>query len=210
VSLEWLVVARRICSAAGVSVDLAAALGEALPLRSGSIGVVSALDVIEHVGDQAAMVREIDRVLQPGGVFCGATPNRFSLGAEPHVGVWGVGWLPRSSQARYVRWRTGLSYDFNTLLSHGEITQLFRHNASFTPRIVAAPIPQTDLQRFEFRRKALARGYNCLLRLPPFQALARNLGAFFQLLGTKPAVAGALVLGHSILGIVAGRWLVVA
>jgi SAM-dependent methyltransferase len=39
-----------------------------LPFAGGSFGLVTALDVIEHVPDDAAAVREITRVLTPGGV----------------------------------------------------------------------------------------------------------------------------------------------
>jgi hypothetical protein len=41
---------------------------------------------------------------QPGALFLSAV-NRFSLLPEPHVGLWGVGFLPRAWQAPYVRWR---------------------------------------------------------------------------------------------------------
>jgi 2-polyprenyl-3-methyl-5-hydroxy-6-metoxy-1,4-benzoquinol methylase len=193
VSMEWLVVAKRACAAAGVPVQFAAALAEALPLRSGSIGIVTALDVIEHVGDQAAMVREIDRVLQPDGLFCGATPNRFSVGAEPHVGVWGVGWLPRPLQARYVQWRTNLPYQFVRLLSHREIKALFRCHASFIPAVEPAPIPASDIARFGRRRQLLAASYNRMLAWGPTRAIAQQLGAFYHLVGRKPGSAAAVM-----------------
>ncbi|MGI9188813.1 MAG: class I SAM-dependent methyltransferase [Longimicrobiaceae bacterium] len=122
ISLEWLVVARRFLSAAGVTLDLAAAHAETLPLRDRATDAIVALDVIEHVGDQEATLREVDRVLAPGGTFAAATPHRFSLAAEPHVGVFGAGWLPRRWQPGYVRRRTGRRYDFVRLLSHAEAT----------------------------------------------------------------------------------------
>jgi hypothetical protein len=33
-------------------------------------------------------------VLRPGGLLFLATPNRYTLGLEPHVRLWGVGYLP--------------------------------------------------------------------------------------------------------------------
>lgn len=193
VSMEWLVVAKRACAAAGVPVHLAAGLAEALPLRRGSIGIVTALDVIEHVGDQTAMVSEIERVLQPGGLFCGATPNRYSVGAEPHVGVWGVGWLPRPLQARYVQWRTNLPYQFVRLLSHREIKALFHRHASFIPTVKPAPIPASDIARFGRRRQLLAAGYNRMLAWGPTRAIAQQLGAFYHMVGRKPGPASAVM-----------------
>ncbi len=203
VSMEWAVVAQRLCTAAGVPVEFAAALAEALPLRPGSIGVVTSLDVLEHVGDQAAMVTEIDRVLQPGGVFCAATPNRFSVGAEPHVGIWGVGWLPRSLQARYVRWRTDLPYDFTRLLSHREITALFRRHASFVPLLEPAPIPTSDQARFGWRRRQLAGAYNKVLNWAPSRAAARQVGAFFHVIGTKPPLVQVMFITQGVLEAIA-------
>jgi len=45
-----------------------------LPFRSGTFDVVSALDVIEHVADDQAAVREINRVLRPGGILVASVP----------------------------------------------------------------------------------------------------------------------------------------
>ena len=186
VSLEWLVVARRLAAAAGVHVDLAAAHAEALPLLDRTMAAVVALDVIEHVGDQAATVREIDRVMMSGGVFAAATPNRFSIAAEPHVGVWGVGWLPRAWQRRYVRWRADLPYEYVRLLGYSEFLRLIRRNTSLRAAIDAAPIPETAQRRFSRRRQFLARTYNGLLSAPGFASIARRIGAFFHLVAHKP------------------------
>jgi SAM-dependent methyltransferase len=46
----------------------------ALPLKDASVDVVTALDVIEHVGDDAAAAQEIVRVLKPGGVLIATVP----------------------------------------------------------------------------------------------------------------------------------------
>ena len=98
VRLVWLLVAKRLITAAGGTPLLAAAMAEALPFADGSINAVVSLDVIEHVGNVEAYLREIDRVTAPGGRVAFGTPNRFSLTAEPHIGVWGVGWVPRRWQ----------------------------------------------------------------------------------------------------------------
>lgn len=185
VSLEWLVVARRMSRAAGVEAHLAAGLAEALPLAAGSVGAVCALDVLEHVGDQAAMVREADRILRVGGVLVAATPNRFSLAAEPHVNVWGVGWLPRAWQAGYVTRRSGLSYAFTRLLSAREITTLLRDHSSLRGTPEPAAIPSAELGRMRGRRRLLALAYNRLIALRGVRSVARHLGAFFHLVAYK-------------------------
>lgn len=52
-----------------------------LPFRDGEFDLVTLFDVIEHLapGMQAALLREIIRVLKPGGLFAVTTPNRLNL-----------------------------------------------------------------------------------------------------------------------------------
>ena len=185
VSMEWLVAARRMITAAGGEPLLACALAEALPLRDGSVGCVALLDVIEHVADPPAVVREVSRVLRSGGVVVLATPNRFSLAAEPHVGVWGVGLLPTRFQHWYVRRRTGKEYGFVRLLSRRELTGLFRRHSDIGIQIGPAAIPARELRLFPPRRALLGRIYNSLTsrRLPA--RLVSPISPFFHLVGRR-------------------------
>ncbi len=50
--------------------------GEALPFKSGVFDVVSANMVVEHLEQPDLVLREIHRVLRPGGHFLFHTPNR--------------------------------------------------------------------------------------------------------------------------------------
>jgi 2-polyprenyl-3-methyl-5-hydroxy-6-metoxy-1,4-benzoquinol methylase len=52
-----------------------------LPVRTTAAGLVSCLEVIEHVYEQRELLREIRRVLAPGGRLLLSTPNRVSLQA---------------------------------------------------------------------------------------------------------------------------------
>lgn len=49
-------------------------------LPDGSFDVVTLIETLEHVPDPAAMLREIHRVLRPGGVIVVGVPNLGSLG----------------------------------------------------------------------------------------------------------------------------------
>ncbi len=53
--------------------------GERLPLPDHSIDCVVSFEVIEHTKDDRAALRDIARVLKPGGLFCGSVPNKFYL-----------------------------------------------------------------------------------------------------------------------------------
>ncbi len=52
---------------------------EALPYADGSFSVIVCLDVLEHVSDLNTTIRDIARVLAPGGVFIFDTINRTLL-----------------------------------------------------------------------------------------------------------------------------------
>ncbi len=53
------------------------ASGERLPLESGSVGTVLCSEVLEHVEDDGALMREIARVLRPGGVAVVTVPSMY-------------------------------------------------------------------------------------------------------------------------------------
>ncbi|HAT45772.1 MAG TPA: 3-demethylubiquinone-9 3-O-methyltransferase, partial [Ktedonobacter sp.] len=54
-------------------------IAEALPYANGSFSVIVCLDTLEHVQDLPATIKEIARVLAPGGVFVFDTINRTLL-----------------------------------------------------------------------------------------------------------------------------------
>jgi 2-polyprenyl-6-hydroxyphenyl methylase / 3-demethylubiquinone-9 3-methyltransferase len=60
----------------GQSIYYQQGYAEALPYADGSFSAIVCLDVLEHVHDLPATIREIARVLAPGGVFVFDTINR--------------------------------------------------------------------------------------------------------------------------------------
>ena len=184
-SLAWLIVAGMALRERGFPARLAAAHAEALPLADGWAGAVVSLDVIEHVSSPEQMLGEVDRVIRPGGVFLFSTPNRYSLGAEPHVGVWGVGWLPRGWQAPYVKWRRGDAYAGTQLLSGAEIARLVRSNTSLELSLDTPSIPEADIAVFKPYRVLLARIYNRLAAMPVLRPLWLRFAPFYRATCTK-------------------------
>jgi SAM-dependent methyltransferase/uncharacterized protein YbaR (Trm112 family) len=181
-SLHLLVGARRVIEANGGCPVLAAAFGERLPLGDRSIGGIVMQDVFEHVDSKAVVLDEAGRVLAPGGILALCVPNRFSVAAEPHVGIWGVGWLPRHVQQAYVRWRTDDPYENIVLPSVWELQRLLRRHA---PNLVAmldpAPIPDQEIEHFGLRRAGLARAYNRLLRNSFVRSIQLRFGPSIRL-----------------------------
>lgn len=68
--------------------------GETSPIADASIDVVVCNQVYEHVTDPIALLRNIHRVLVPGGICYFAGPNLL-WPIEPHVSWPFVHWLPR-------------------------------------------------------------------------------------------------------------------
>ena len=184
-SLEWLVVARRMIEEHGGRPVVCAALAEKLPLPDGAAPAVVALDVIEHVGDQRRFLREVDRVAAPGAAIALSTPNRFSLAAEPHVGLWGVGWLPAWLQRSYVRRRTGNSYRFVRLLSAPGFARMMRRETHSSGRLQVPLIAGEDLAAFTSRRRLLARMYNRVAGIRVLRWPLLALGPFYRYVGAK-------------------------
>ena len=57
-----------------------------LPLPDAVADVVTALDVIEHIDDDRAMLREIYRITRPGGLFLFSVPAyRFLWGPQDEI-----------------------------------------------------------------------------------------------------------------------------
>jgi SAM-dependent methyltransferase len=161
--LAHLVFADRFIRSAGGTGRLACATAEQLPVADDSVAAVTLIDVIEHVDDRHAVAREVDRIASSSAVVAVVTPNRYSLAAEPHIGVWGVGLLPRVLQNRYARLRTEVSYDQVNLLSYRELRSMFGRESSLRLRAFdSALIPLEETVTFSPRKKLLAAVYNWL------------------------------------------------
>jgi SAM-dependent methyltransferase len=101
--LGWSVVGLDISDYRATSgFDFILGRAETLPFPSESFSIVVSNHVIEHVADAAAHLREVRRVLAPGGFAYVATPNRFAV-LEPHYKLPFLSWLPRGLADAYMR-----------------------------------------------------------------------------------------------------------
>lgn len=191
IAMRWLIIARKRLEGAGYrEVRLACCCGEFLPFPDGAFGLVVASNVIEHTAAQEDLVRGALRALRPDGLFFFATPNRLSLTPEPHVRVWGVGWLPRALMPAYVRLVKGIPYQHICLLSVFEIRDLLRRSGARRYRIVLPRIDPAELPRLSrWERRGVAL-YHALLRFAPARYAFYLVGPFFQVLVRRVASEG--------------------
>jgi 2-polyprenyl-3-methyl-5-hydroxy-6-metoxy-1,4-benzoquinol methylase len=185
VSMSWLVLARRRLVEAGAGdVQLVCFDAAQPPFEADSFDVVVAADVIEHVPDPAAFVRGCSRVLRAGGLLFVSTPNRFSLGLEPHVRLWGVGYLPRGLARRYVRQVRRSPYDHVWLLSAAALRHVLR-GAGFDVRFVTPRIPDSRHRFYRGFELTLIRVYNRVRTNPVARKALQLVGPFFHVYATK-------------------------
>jgi SAM-dependent methyltransferase len=179
VAFRWLVVGAVRLREAGVRAPLVCANAEFLPYPDASFAAVTATDLVEHLADPAPVFAECRRVAAPRGVVYFSTNNRYSLAPEPHVNVWGVGWLPRGLQASYVRLAAGRAYRNITLRSAAELDRWARAAGFEGARAQPGPLA------FPNRLRRLQAAYNRRRRWPICAPLLRRIGPRLQLLCRK-------------------------
>jgi len=147
IAFRWLVVARRRLQRAGYSATLVCCNAEHLPFAAETFERVVSLGTLEHCLDAELALEESARVLRPGGALHLRTVNRYSLLGEPHVGVWGVGFVPRCWADGYVRWRSGQRYEHHHPLSPREVRRGLSAAGFASVRVAPAALLSADRAR---------------------------------------------------------------
>ncbi len=183
IAARWLVIARQQCAEAGLdNALLACACAEHLPFRDGVFDVVVANDVLEHSQSQQQLLREARRVLRGDGLLLLTTQNRWSLRGEPHVGVWGAGFLPRRWMARYIHLVRGVPYRFIRLVSLPELDRLLRAAGLRVSRRMVPRVSRAELA-------GLGKSERRMVALYDLAARARLLRPLLLWLGPSLEVA---------------------
>jgi SAM-dependent methyltransferase len=177
---RWLVVARRRLADRGLNVPIVAGEAERLPYADQSFDTIVADSVLEHLDDPARALGEWARVLKPGGRIILWSPNRYTLTTDPHLGLWGVGWLPRRVVPSYLRLRNRADWAPPTL-SAGEARKLakqrgFEH-VTTEPPVISEPWAQTRPARERFPLRA----YSALRAIWPTRAMLGTVGPLWEL-----------------------------
>lgn len=83
-------------------IDLCIGIGEKLPFKTNTFDIVSCIDVLEHVDNPTAVVKEVVRVLKPRGIFYLMAPN-YIFPREPHYLVFYPPFLPKRLARIYLK-----------------------------------------------------------------------------------------------------------
>jgi ubiquinone/menaquinone biosynthesis C-methylase UbiE/uncharacterized protein YbaR (Trm112 family) len=189
IAFRWLVVARRRLQLAGLDTPLVCCNAEHLPFAAGSFSRVVSLGTLEHCLDAAAVLSESGRVLGGGGSLHLRTVNRFTLLPEPHVGVWGVGYLPRRWADAYVRWRSGQRYEHHRLLSPRELRRDLARAGFRRVQLGAAALLEVDRGRAG-AVAAAAPVYELCRRAPGLGRLLRWGAPLLEVSASAPDAPG--------------------
>lgn len=181
VAFRWLVLARKQLEEAGVSPRLVCCCADHLPFADGSFDTVSAISLLEHLPDAGRAVGECARVTRTGGRVFVLTTNRFSAAPEPHVRLWGVGFLPRSWMPAYVRWRRGLAYDKRNL-SLFELRRMLRSAGFSSWRFSLPAISDVDLQHAGAAERLGGQVFRWLSRVPVLRSFLLLISPVLQAL----------------------------
>jgi SAM-dependent methyltransferase len=184
VGFRWLVVARHGLEAAGLPVNLVCCGADHLPFASGVFDCVASISLLEHVPSAADVISECARVTRPSGRVFVWTANRFSLAPEPHVRIWGVGFLPRRWMPAYVRWRRGMAYVHKHLLSRGELARGFARTGLPRVRFLAPVVTQPDLAVMGGAERLMARAWSVVRRVPGLGRLFLGVFPVLQAVAT--------------------------
>ena len=111
-----------------------------IPHAANAFDVVVCNHVYEHVPDAGRLMKEIRRVLKPGGWCYFAAGNRLGV-MEPHYGLPFLSWLPRPIAHRYMQLAGRGNCYYEKHLSLWGLQQLasgFRC-VDYTRKVIAAP-----------------------------------------------------------------------
>jgi ubiquinone/menaquinone biosynthesis C-methylase UbiE len=165
------------------NIQYVCAFGEDLPFESDTFDLINATDTIEHMEyTQESFLREVKRILKPGGVFCFNSPNRYNLFTpEPHVKIWGLGFLPRHFMNPACQIIKGVEYRGKRLLSYFELKRLLKRAFRQGFRIEGLIIDPSQA-----KRRFIGKIFNLFpLSLKIFNTVFRYLTTNYQVLVFK-------------------------
>jgi len=185
IGMRWLHVSRRRFMDKGLPIPpLVCCCAEFLPFADDSFDLIVASSTLEFVRDRSKVFSECARTLEKGGILYVNSVNRYSIGRDPYAYLWGVGFLPRRWQARYVRWRRDASYENIKTLSYRELKRISGNYFS-AKRFALPNVAPAVLKEFSLGTRVQINVYRHLKNLPPFSFLLKWIGPGWDVIFQK-------------------------
>src|SRR6202034_2244333 len=146
------------------NVQLICACADYLPFPENFADVIVAENLIEHVRNQHRLFAEIERVRRSQCRIMARTVNRFALGPEPHVGVWGVGYLPRTMMNGYVQAFKKIPYEHIHLQSLDDLRTSIKRSSQRDLRVGGARLSPEDYQHHSRGKQEIFKTYTNLVQ----------------------------------------------
>jgi 2-polyprenyl-3-methyl-5-hydroxy-6-metoxy-1,4-benzoquinol methylase len=111
-----------------------------LPFSDAVFDLVVCAQVYEHTGNPVQLVKQIKRVLKPGGICFFSGPNRL-WPYEYHYQTWLIHWLPNRWLGKALSFLDRGHLPQVTLYTHRQLRQLWQgfEILDYTPRLVHDP-----------------------------------------------------------------------
>lgn len=188
IAFRWLVIAKKRLSEVGMDIPLICGCAEALPFPDEIFDQVAAESVLEHLRDQQGALKEFARVMRPNSYLFLATPNRYRLGPDPHVGLWAGGFLPQWLINLYMHGQEGLPPQ-RRLLSIRSLSRLIKEAGFTSLKIYLPDIPHGQRKQFSKFMNRLIDLYHLTKRIPGGRQVLNMIGPLLHAVARKPYTA---------------------
>jgi ubiquinone/menaquinone biosynthesis C-methylase UbiE len=162
---------------------------EALPFPDVRFGAVAFDSTLEVVSDAKNALSEAQRVMQPGGYLFILTPNRYSLGPDPHMKLWAGGYLPDRWISAYARRQKAIPPK-RKLRSARSIHRLLRESGFEVTDLSVPGIGEQQRKQLGGVLQSAVSLYNICKNWFFFGTIFRWIGPLLQVVARKPSGTG--------------------
>lgn len=187
IAMRWLHVSRRRFMDLGLEIPpLVCCCAEFLPFADKSFNLITLSSTLEFIPDQEKSFAESARTLDENGILHINSVNRYSIAKDPYAYLWGIGFLPRRWQPRYVRWRRDASYENIKTLSFRDF--IWMAKKYFADAAFYLPDITTDAQKeLAFSLRVQIKVYRFLKSLKPVAFIFKWIGPGWDVILQKKA-----------------------